>query len=119
MFVIATESEVAARQLDITTNFLFLNTCTSIFSDIFCILGADAVYEPKRIEQHRKQFMRQLQLHVQKSKASDSKRYTELLLYLPLLYGVNGHMVENLLCSEAFSNADMKLVIKKAVSESL
>ena len=117
MFVIATESEVAARQLDITMNFLFLTTCTSM--TFFCILGADAVYEPKRIEQHRKQLMRQLQLYVQKSKASDSKRYTELLLYLPLLYGVNGHMVENLLCSEAFSNADMKLVIKKAVSESL
>lgn len=92
------------------------------FSLLFAITlfhgGADAVYEPKRIDQHRKQLMRRLQTYVQRNKPNGNKRYTDLLLYLPLLYGVNGHMVEKLLCSDNFSNTNIKVVIKEAVKAS-
>jgi len=61
--------------------------------------------------------MRQLQDYIMKKPGAGAKRYTELLLYLPLLYGVNERMFETLFCKELVKDLPIKLLLTKIVKK--
>jgi len=44
-----------------------------------------------------------------------AKRYADLLLYLPMLYGVNGKMVETLFCKHLSTHGEMKIILKETI----
>lgn len=73
--------------------------------------------EPQKIANHRKGLLNQLQTIARRrsDKPGGDKRYVDLLMYLPMLYGVNGKMVEGLFCSHLSSDGDMKLMIKDVI----
>lgn len=60
--------------------------------------------------------MRQLQQYVKKKEDGETKRYIDLLLYLPMSYGVNGKMVEELFCQQLYPNCDVKTLLKETIS---
>lgn len=70
---------------------------------------------PGVVEHQRKILMRELQTYVLAQNDGGSRRFTDLLLYLPQLYGVNEKMFEKLFCSSLLKESDIRIVLKDAL----
>ena len=98
--------------LFIKNNFLSL---PPVISHIVFLAGEETYEESEKIVKYRKALMRQLHTYVTTSKKGSDKRYSELLLYLPMLYGVNGKMIEELFCQHISAYADIKTILRETI----
>lgn len=85
-----------------------------VFNPIY-FAGQDVCSNPAIVEQQRKALMQELQTHIMTQKNAGSRRFTDLLLYLPQLYGINEKMFEKLFCSSLLKENDIRLVLKDAI----
>ncbi|XP_067946737.1 orphan steroid hormone receptor 2-like [Watersipora subatra] len=68
-----------------------------------------------QIAQHRKTWMRELQSYTISSERGGAQRYSDLLLYLPMLYGINGKMVEELFFQHLTAHVSINTLLTEAI----
>ncbi|CAH1775668.1 unnamed protein product [Owenia fusiformis] len=81
--------------------------------------GASGLEEPKLVETLGGCAQTRLQQHISATfqQHNDKMRYSKILMCLPLLYGINGKMLENLFCKHITGDMDMDVLLKEMLQK--
>lgn len=86
-----------------------------MFTACLVLVASNEKYKDSAtIEQMKNEMMKQLESYVVKDEET-RRRYVELLLYLPMLYGVNEKMVNKLFCQHLNFGCDVRTFLKETV----
>lgn len=77
--------------------------------------GASGLESQDYVDQVNANFRQSLQDHIQNTRGIEKIRYSQLLMCLPALYGINSSMIRNLFCKHLEGSNDVELLLKEGL----